>query len=152
MLKLSTLTIIPPRGIINTITTMMKFLKKMFIGSLILAVAGSVFFCLSINQMSLSPMSHDMATTQNTTTAHILHVQELTSAAITGGLLFTLVSLFFLLFFISSIFLQKLELFIQNRLLSYFRFRKRSIISKIRNVIHYYLSLFVRSPAFIHST
>lgn len=117
-----------------------------------LVVSSAVFFCLSINSMSTTPMSHDMGTTQNTTTTHIAHAQELTSATIIDGSLLALVSLFLVLFFVSPLFSRKLELFLQSRLFNYLRWRKRTIFSKVENVIHSYLSLFVRSPEYMYST
>jgi hypothetical protein len=116
-----------------------------------LVVASAVFFCLSINSMSTAPMSHDMSTTQNTATTHILHAQELTSANVIDGLLLALVSFFFVLAFTSPLFSRKLELFLQSRLFNYLRWRKRTLFSKVENIIHSYLSLFVRSPEYMYS-
>lgn len=116
-----------------------------------LTVASAVFFCLSVKSMSTAPTSHDMSTTQNTTATHITHAQELTSATVINGLMFALVSFFFVLAFISSLFLRKLELFLQSRLLSHLRWRKRTLFSKVENIIHSYLSLFVRSPEYMYS-
>lgn len=130
---------------------MSKFLKNILISSLILTVASAVFFCLSINSMSTSPMSHDMSTTQNTATTHISHTQELTSATIIDGALLALVSFFLVLAFVSPLFSRKLELFLQNALFNHLRWRKRIIFSKVENVIHSYLSLFVRSPEYMYS-
>lgn len=114
-----------------------------------LVVASAVFFCLSFNSMAF--MSHDMSTTQNTTTAHIAHAQELTSATVTDGLLLTLISFFFVLAFTSPLFSRKLELFLQSRLFNHLRWRKRTLFSKVENIIHSYLSLFVRSPEYMYS-
>lgn len=114
-------------------------------------VSSAVFFCLSINSMSTVPMSHDMSTTQNTAIAHILHAQELTSATIIDGSLLALVSLFLVLSSVSPLFSRKLELFLQNRLFNYLRWRKRTLFSKVQNIIHSYLSLFVRSPEYMYS-
>lgn len=130
---------------------MTKFLKDILIGSLMLVVSSAVFFCLSINSMSMAPMSHDMSTTQNTTTTHITHSQELTSAAIINGSLFALFSFFFALAFISPLFSRKLQLLLQSRLSNHLRWRKRTTFSKAQNVIHSYLSLFVRSPEYMYS-
>ena len=116
-----------------------------------LVVSSAVFFCLSINSMSMTPMSHDMSTTQDTATAHILHAQELTSATIIDGSLLALVSLFLVIFFVSPIFSRKLEFFLQSRLFNHLRWRKRALFSKVQNVIHSYLSLFIRSPEYIYS-
>ena len=130
---------------------MIKFLKNILISSLILVVSSAVFFCLSINSMSTTSMPHDMGATQNTTTTHISHAQELSSATIIDGSLLALASLFLALFFVSPLFSRKLELFLQSRLFNYLRWRKRTIFSKVENVIHSYLSLFVRSPEYLYS-
>lgn len=130
---------------------MIKFLKNSLISSLILVVASAVFLCLSVNSMSATPMSHDMGTTQNTATTHITHSQELTSATIIDGLLLALVSFFFVLAFVSPLFSRKLQLLLQSRLFNHLRWRKRTLFSKVQNVIHSYLSLFVRSPEYMYS-
>ncbi len=116
-----------------------------------LIVASAVFFCLSINSMSTTSMSHDIPTTQNTATTHISYVQELTSATVIDGSLLALVSFFLVLAFVSPLFSRKLELFLQNTLFNHLRWRKRTLFSKVKNIIHSYLSLFVRSPEYMYS-
>ena len=130
---------------------MSKLLKNTFISALILTITSAVFLCLSFNSMTPDTMSHDMSTTHNTAVTHILHAQELTSATIIDGTLLVLVSFFLVVAFVSPLFLRKRELLLQNSLYNHLRWRKRTLFSKVQNVIHSYLSLFVRSPEYMYS-
>ena len=130
-----------------------KWLKNIFTVLLILFIAGAVFFCLTIGTMSISHTSHGSATNQESTASHILHSKELTLAIVVFGSLIALASLFLTLAFTSFLSsFYKLEFFVQNKLLSYLRFRKRHLFNKIDTLTHSYLSLFVRSPEYIKLT
>lgn len=130
-----------------------KLLKNIFTVLLILVMTGAVFVCLTIGTMSVSHSSHGSSTAQDTATSHILHSKELSQATIVIDSLLALVSFILILAFTPTLFsLNKLEFFIQNKILSYLRFRKRHLFSKTQSIIHTYLSLFVRSPEYIRST
>ena len=130
-----------------------KWLKNIFTVLLILVMTGAVFICLTIGAMSISHLSHGPSTSQDNATSHILHSKELTQATVVVDSLLALVSFVLTLAFIPTLFsLHNLEFFIQNKLLSYLRFRKRTLFSKTQSIINSYLSLFVRSPEYIKST
>ena len=130
-----------------------KWLKNILTAFLILVMAGAVFVCLTIGTMTVSHVSHGSSTTEDSANSHILHSKELTQATIVINSLLALASFILILAFTPVLFsLHKLEFFIQNKLLSYLRFRKRHLFSKTQFMIHLYLSLFVRSPEYMRST
>ncbi len=119
--------------------------RNVYIGSLIFAVAGAFFFCLSLNSTSTS---HDMST-ENTTTAHILHAQELTSATIVLDSILLSTIFFLSLAFIFSLFSRELNLFIQKEFLYNLRWRKRKeTFSCHKANFLRWLSLSINSPAY----
>ncbi|MBI5220312.1 MAG: hypothetical protein HY978_00550 [Candidatus Liptonbacteria bacterium] len=125
-------------------------LKQVAAVFLVLVVAGAVSVCL-VGVAAASQKTHDMSSDPNVSLSHLVHVKELTSAAVASPTMTSLALVIFLSLAVFATFAlaPTSNLFLQHAPLTHFGKRRDVVPRAAQLAIYRWLSLFENSPSFL---